>query len=76
VVSARQVRVDSAKPGLTTREMMSARAAALRTHRDRAMVLAMLLAGPRRGEVLVVRSEDVQVAGHRLGEGRLLAGRQ
>jgi hypothetical protein len=34
--------------------------AALRTHRDRAMVLAMLLAGLRRCEVLGLRFEDVQ----------------
>jgi integrase/recombinase XerD len=40
--------------------------AALRTHRDRAMVLAMLLAGLRRCEVLGLRVEDVQVAGRRL----------
>ena len=35
---------------------------ALRTHRDRAMVLAMLLAGLRRCEVLGLRFCDVQVA--------------
>ena len=40
--------------------------AALRTHRDRAMVLAMLLAGLRRCEVLGLRLEDVQVADRRL----------
>jgi integrase/recombinase XerD len=40
--------------------------AALRTHRDRAMVLAMLLAGLRRCEVLGLRFTDVQVADHRL----------
>jgi integrase/recombinase XerD len=40
--------------------------AALRTHRDRAMVLAMLLAGLRRCEVLGLRFADVQVAGRRL----------
>ena len=39
---------------------------ALRTHRDRAMVLAMLLAGLRRCEVLGLRLEDVQVADRRL----------
>jgi len=46
---------------------------ALRTHRDRAMVLGMLLAGLRRCEVLGLRFEDVQVADRRLavveGEG-------
>ena len=48
-------------------------AGALRTHRDRAMVLGMLLAGLRRGEVLGLRFCDVQVADRRLavveGEG-------
>ena len=39
---------------------------ALRTDRDRAMVLAMLLAGLRRCEVLGLRFEDVQVADRRL----------
>jgi integrase/recombinase XerD len=38
----------------------------LRTHRDRAMVLAMLLAGLRRCEVLGLRFTDVQVADRRL----------
>jgi integrase len=49
-------------------------AGALRTHRDRAMVLAMLLAGLRRCEVLGLRFADVQVADRRLavveGKGR------
>ncbi len=40
--------------------------AALRTHRDRAMLLAMLLAGLRRCEVLGLRFADVQVADRRL----------
>jgi integrase/recombinase XerD len=39
---------------------------ALRTHRDRAMVLAMLLAGLRRCEVLGLRFCDIQVADRRL----------
>src|SRR5260221_4889252 len=39
---------------------------ALRTHRDRAMILAMLLAGLRRCEVLGLRLEDIQVADRRL----------
>jgi integrase len=47
---------------------------ALRTHRDRAMVLGMLLARLRRCEVLGLRFEHVQVADRRLavveGEGR------
>ena len=41
-------------------------AGALRTHRDRAMVLGMLLAGLRRCEVLGLRFADVQVAERRL----------
>jgi integrase len=40
--------------------------AALRTDRDRAMVLAMLLAGLRRCEVLGLRFTDVRVADRRL----------
>jgi site-specific recombinase XerD len=40
--------------------------AALRTRRDRAMVLAMLLAGLRRCEVLGLRFADVQLAERRL----------
>jgi len=40
--------------------------AALRTHRDRAMALAMLLAGLRRCAVLGLRFADVQVADRRL----------
>jgi len=39
---------------------------ALRTHRDRAMVEAMLLGGLRRCEVLGLRLEDVDVADRRL----------
>jgi len=38
----------------------------LRTHRDRAMVLGMLLAGLRRCEVLGLRFADIQVADRRL----------
>lgn len=40
--------------------------AALRTHRDRAMVLAMLLGGLRRCEVLGLRVEDVRAGERRL----------
>jgi integrase/recombinase XerD len=39
---------------------------ALRTHRDRAMVLAMLLGGLRRCEVLGLRMQDVQAGERRL----------
>ena len=48
--------------------------AALRTHRDRAMVAAMVLGGLRRCEVLGLRLEDLRVGGaagvHRRGQGR------
>ena len=40
--------------------------AALRTHRDRAMVLAMVLGGLRRCEVLGLRLEDLQVGDRRV----------
>jgi integrase/recombinase XerD len=40
--------------------------AALRTHRDRAMVEAMLLGGLRRCEVLGLRLEDIRPGEHRL----------
>ena len=40
--------------------------AALRTHRDRAMVLAMLLGGLRRCEVLGLRMPDVHAGERRL----------
>ena len=53
--------------------------AALRTHRDRAMVQAMLLGGLRRCEVLGLRLSDVhagRAAGvHRRGQGRPSADR-
>ena len=51
--------------------------AALRTHRDRAMVLAMVLAGLRRCEVLGLRFTDVQAGpalGHHRGQGRTSPG--
>jgi integrase/recombinase XerD len=46
--------------------------AALRTHRDRAMVLAMVLGGLRRCEVLGLRLADLRVAARRvfIGEGK------
>ena len=45
---------------------------ALRTDRDRAMVLAMLLGGLRRCEVLGLRLEDIVIADRRL---RIIAGK-
>ena len=46
--------------------------AALRTHRDRAMVAAMVLGGLRRSEVLGLRLEDLRVAERRvfIAEGK------
>ncbi len=60
------VRVPRTLPGILPPEEVDRLAGALRTHRDRAMVLAMLLAGLRRCEVLGLRFAGVQVAGRRL----------
>jgi integrase/recombinase XerD len=60
------VRVPRTLPGILPPQEADRLVGALRTHRDRAMVLAMLLAGLRRCEVLGLRFEDVQVADRRL----------
>jgi site-specific recombinase XerD len=60
------VRVPRTLPRILPPEEADRLAGALRTHRDRAMVLGMLLAGLRRCEVLGLRFEDVQVADRRL----------
>ena len=60
------VRVPRTLPRILPPQEAGRLVAALRTHRDRAMVLAMLLAGLRGCEVLGLRFEDVQVAGRRL----------
>src|SRR5215468_12226358 len=60
------VRVPRTLPRVLSPEEADRLVAALRTHRDRAMVLAMLLAGLRRCEVLGLRVEDVLVADRRL----------
>jgi site-specific recombinase XerD len=60
------VRVPRTLPRILSPQDANRLVAALRTHRDRAMVLAMLLAGLRRCEVLGLRFEDVQVADRRL----------
>ena len=60
------VRVPRTLPRILSAQEADWLVGALRTHRDRAMVLAMLLAGLRRCEVLGLRFEDVQVAGRRL----------
>jgi integrase/recombinase XerD len=56
------VRVPRTLPRILSPAEANRLLAALRTHRDRAMVLAMLLAGLRRGEVLGLRLADVRVA--------------
>ena len=60
------VRVPRTLPRILPPAEVDRLVAALRTHRDRAMVLAMLLAGLRRCEVLGLRFADVQVADRRL----------
>jgi integrase/recombinase XerD len=60
------VRVPRTLPRILSPQDADRLLAALRTHRDRAMVLAMLLAGLRRCEVLGLRFCDVQVADRRL----------
>src|SRR5215469_701601 len=60
------VRVPRTLPRILSPQEADQLLGALRTHRDRAMVLAMLLAGLRRCEVLGLRFDDVQVADLRL----------
>jgi len=59
-------------PRVLTPAEVDALTAALRTHRDRAMVAAMVLGGLRRCEVLGVRLEDLRVAERRvfIAEGK------
>src|SRR5258708_32213029 len=61
------VRVPRTLPRILSPEEAGRLGAALRTHRDQAMALGMLLAGLRRCEVLGLRFADVQVADRRLG---------
>jgi integrase/recombinase XerD len=56
------VRVPKTLPKILSPSEVDALVGALRTHRDRAMVFAMLLGGLRRCEVLGLRLADVQVA--------------
>lgn len=56
------VRVPRTLPKILAPNDVDALVGALRTHRDRAMVFAMLLGGLRRCEVLGLRLEDVKVA--------------
>jgi site-specific recombinase XerD len=60
------VRVPRTLPRVLSPEEADRLVGALRRHRDRAMVLGMLLAGLRRCEVLGLRFADVQVADRRL----------
>jgi integrase len=59
-------------PRILTPAEVDALLAALRTHRDRAMVLAMALGGLRRCEVLGLRLPDLRVGERRvfIGEGK------
>ncbi|MDY7091099.1 MAG: tyrosine-type recombinase/integrase [Actinomycetota bacterium] len=60
------VRVPRTLPRILQPVQVDALLAALRTHRDRAMVEAMVLGGLRRCEVLGLRLEDLQVAARRV----------
>jgi integrase len=60
------VRVPRTLPRILAPEEVDRLVAALRTHRDRAMVLAMVLAGLRRCEVLGLRLADVRPGDRRL----------
>jgi site-specific recombinase XerD len=60
------VRVPRTLPRVLSAEEADRLVGALRTHRDQAMVLGMLLAGLRRCEVVGLRFADVQVADRRL----------
>jgi site-specific recombinase XerD len=59
-------------PRILTPEEVDLLTGALRTHRDRAMVAAMVLGGLRRCEVLGLRTEDLRVAERRvfIAEGK------
>jgi site-specific recombinase XerD len=60
------VRVSRALPQILGPAEVDALTAALRTHRDRAMVAAMVLGGLRRCEVLGLRLSDLRFADRRL----------
>ena len=66
------VRSSRTLPRILTPAEVDALLAALRTHRDRAMVLAMALGGLRRCEVLGLRLPDLRVGERRvfIGEGK------
>lgn len=60
------IRTPRTLPRVVPPDTATAFLAALRTHRDRAMVEAMLLGGLRRGEVLGLRLGDVQPGARRV----------
>jgi integrase len=60
------VRTTRRLPRILSPAEVDALTAALRTHRDRAMVAAMVLGALRRGEVLGLRLEDLRVAERRV----------
>ncbi len=66
------VKVTKTLPRILTPEEVDALTGALRTHRDRAMVAAMVLGGLRRCEVIGLRLGDLQVAQRRvfIAEGK------
>jgi integrase/recombinase XerD len=66
------VRTSRTLPRILTPAEVDALMGALRTHRDRAMVTAMVLGGLRRCEVLGLRLEDLRVAERRvfIAEGK------
>jgi integrase/recombinase XerD len=70
------VRTPRTLPRILAPAEVDALLAALRTHRDRAMVLAMLLGGLRRCEVLGLRLADLNVGERRLFIAEGKGGRQ
>jgi len=70
------VRATRQLPRILSPGEVDALAAALRTHRDRAMVAAMVLGGLRRCEVLGLRLEDLHAAERRVFVAEGKAGRQ
>jgi integrase len=70
------VRAARSLPRILSPAEVDALTAALRTHRDRAMVAAMVLGGLRRCEVLGLRLEDLRAAERRVFVAEGKAGRQ
>jgi integrase len=70
------VRATRQLPRILSPAEVDALTAALRTHRDRAMVAAMILGGLRRCEVLGPRLEDLRAAERRLFIAEGKGGRQ